>query len=91
MKLYAVCVKAKMKVGEVEYLERWCPISKLVGAPANRRGPFRYAPAVFTNKKKADKYNKTMNQNSLRDGLGLQYVIIDFDSGEVAFPEPVNG
>ena len=90
MKLYAVCVKASMKVRNVEYLERWCPISKLVGVPANRRGPFRYAPAVFTNKKNAEKYNKMMNQNAVRDGLDLQYVIIDFDSGEVAFPEAVN-
>lgn len=88
MKLYAVCVKAKMKIDGVEYLERWCPISKLVGAPANRRGPFRYAPAVFTNKKKAEKYNKMMNQNAFRN---MEYIIIDFDSGETAFPELARG
>lgn len=87
MKLYAVCVKAKLKIDGQEYLERWCPISKVARIPANRRGQFGYAPAVFTNKKKAEKYQKQMNAVRIRD---MQYVIIDFDSGEVAFPDVVN-
>lgn len=79
MKLYAVCVKAAMKIDGVTYPERMCPVSKVAHLPLNQRGQFKYMPAVFTNKAKAEKWLDRLV------GLGGKwrdrYVIIDFDSG----------
>ena len=78
MKLYAVCVKAKLEIDGRMYQARMTPVSKVAHLPVGRRGEFNYIPAVFTNRAKAEKWLdkvQGMNRNN------LQYEIIDFDSG----------
>lgn len=82
MKLYAVCVMARPEIDGKMYAKRWMPISKVAHLPQNQREGFQYAPAVYTNKKSADKMLKIMT-NKYPNKL---YVRVDFDSNEVEVP-----
>ncbi len=91
MKLYAVCVKANMNINGIVYPERWNPVSKLVaGNPAEQedRGPFKYAPAIFTSARAASKLCNTLIKKAAALGVEhrLRYAVIPFDSGEIAYP-----
>lgn len=82
MKLYAVCVLASPEIKGVMYGERLMPISKVAHLPVNQRGFFAYAPAVYTNKKHADKMLKIMTGKYPQH----LYILSEFDSNAVEIP-----
>lgn len=82
MKLYAVCVMARPEIDGKMYARRWMPISKVAHLPPNQRGFFAYAPAVYTNKKNADKMLRIMREKF----PAKHYERIEFDSNAVEVP-----
>lgn len=82
MKLYAVCVKGKPVIAKRMYTERWMPISKIAHLPVGERDNFAYAPAVYTNRKEAEKMAKIVTAKY----PGNVYVIVHFDSNAVEIP-----
>lgn len=76
MKLYAVTVKAQVKIAGRVYPARELAISKLLLMPLEDRVGLGHVPAVFTNKAKALAYCAM-----LKGKFGHDYRVIDFDSG----------
>lgn len=77
MKLYAVCVKAALVLNGNQLPARKVPVSKLAHIPIYQRNEFEYAPAVFTNKRKAKAYRDKLENLYPRN----PYEVVDFDSG----------
>lgn len=82
MKLYAVTIRAQLRIDGRNYNERDQPVSKFIHLPVDRRVNLKYAPAVFTARANAQKLI-----DKLPAAYRNKYSIVEFDSGWEDYPQ----